>query len=824
MRPGRLAATLCLGLAFLVGGLGVPAAVGQTDPGAVGPLAVTREEYNFGDTAFVPPSGGFPGVEVRASVHYPTALTGGPFPFVVLLHGRHATCQQGGTAFLQWPCTPPRTSIESFKGYDYFSSVLASHGYIVISISANGINAFDNGVFDLGAQARAELTQHHLDRWQTFSTAGGAPFGTKFVGKVDLANVGTMGHSRGGEGVVRHFLHNASLASPYGIRAVFPLAPVDFNRPVINNVPLKVLLPYCDGDVSDLQGVHFFDDARYNVPGDTAAKHYVLVMGANHNFYNTVWTPGSGYAGTSDDWGFRGDPFCDAGSASRLTAAQQRGTGLAYMAGFFRRYLGGETAFDPMLRGDVAPPPSAMTTDLHLSYHAPAALRRDVNRLLTAAELTTNTLGGAASQSGFTPYDLCGGEFPQPQHCLSFASASQQPHTTPSARAPGVRGLSQLRGGWSALTAQYTNELPPGFRDVSPFGVLQFRVSVNFEDGRNPFGAPRDFSVRLVDGTGAVASVTVGSVSSGLYYPPGSVSPVPKVILNTVRIPLTAFGAVDLTDIRSVQFRFNQSASGALLISDIAFADGEGGPPAAGPNLMVTAVSNPPAVVVLKEKFSVTDTTANVGDSAAGESRNRYYFSTDMARGAGDKRLTGTRSVPALGPGGTSSGGRMVTVPGNTTLGTYFLIACADDFLAVLESDEGDNCLASATQVEVRAPDLAVTALTNPPASRARGGSFGITDTVTNQGNAAAGPTTNRYYLSADQKKGAGDTLLTGTRGVPGLAAGAGSSGPATLTVPGTAPTGAFFLLGCADDLKQVAESDEKDNCTASTTTVTITP
>ena len=81
-----------------------------------------------------------------------------------------------------------------------------------------------------------------------------------------------MGHSRGGEGVVRHYVLNNSLGAPYGIKAVFPLAPVDFNRFVVNNAALDVLLPYCDGDVSDLQGVHFYDDARYNVPGDHGAE------------------------------------------------------------------------------------------------------------------------------------------------------------------------------------------------------------------------------------------------------------------------------------------------------------------------------------------------------------------------------------------------------------------------------------------------------------------------------------------------------------------------------------------------------------------------
>ena len=98
--------------------------------------------------------------------------------------------------------------------------------------------------------ARGELMQAHLDKWQTFSTVGGAPFGTQFVDQVDMQNVGTMGHSRGGEGVVRNFQINQALGSPYGIKAVLPLAPVDFFRPVINKVAQSVILPVCDGDVS----------------------------------------------------------------------------------------------------------------------------------------------------------------------------------------------------------------------------------------------------------------------------------------------------------------------------------------------------------------------------------------------------------------------------------------------------------------------------------------------------------------------------------------------------------------------------------------------
>jgi len=363
------------------------------------------------------------------------------------------------------------------------------------------------------------------------------------------------------------------------VRAVLPLAPVDFSRFVINNVALSVVLPYCDGDVNDNQGVHFYDDARYNVAGDGSPKHTIQVMGANHNYFNTVWTPGLFPAGGADDWGFTSggstDPQCGTGAGNhRLTAAQERGVGLAYISAVMRAYAGGETQFLPYLTGEAAPPPSAQTTDLHVSYHAPdtAATRRDVNRLLTSTNLTTNTLGGATTQSGLTPHDLCGGDSPEPQHCLpSTQSTARQPHTVASARS-SARGLSQLRTGWSATTANYSNALPLGSRDVSGFRWLTFRVSVNFSDTRNPAGIGQNFSVVLTDGAGATSSVTVASFSDVLFYPPGSVGPVPKVLLNTARIPVSAFSGVNLSDIRTVQFKFDQSPSGALLVSDVAFA------------------------------------------------------------------------------------------------------------------------------------------------------------------------------------------------------------------------------------------------------------
>jgi len=371
-----------------------------SDPGSPGPFAVTTQEYNLGNLAFRPTDSPWAtsGIELTGEIKAPTNLGKTAHPVIVLLHGRHGVQYNPVTGAVlglgpgnpnPWPPAAGFLSIPSYKGYEYLADNLASQGYVVVSIGANGINAWDNSAADAGALARAQLLERTLNILSDLNQDGvirprasdathpgtdlftgtSSPFGTRFVGKLDLQNVGLMGHSRGGEGVVRGYLLNQSLGSPYGIKAVFALAPIDFLNEQINNVPFAVLLPYNDGDVNNLQGAHFLDDSRYNAPGDTGPKFSIEVIGANHNLYNTVWTPGlfptagapDGFGGTADDWfdfipGATTDPIFGQGAGSKkLTPAQEQGTGLAYMSAFFRTYLGGETKFLPILTGDAAP-------------------------------------------------------------------------------------------------------------------------------------------------------------------------------------------------------------------------------------------------------------------------------------------------------------------------------------------------------------------------------------------------------------------------------------------------------------------------------------
>jgi hypothetical protein len=534
---------------------GLEATKTMPNPGAGGPLAVTRSVYDFGDQVFQPSDLGAK-VELTADVHYPTDLPGGPYPLVVFMHGNHTTCYKGLRATFQWPCKRGWEPLPNYAGYDYIADALASHGFVVASISANGVNVHGGRVRDTGMRQRGELLDRHLDLWKEWSTTGGEPFNATFVDKVDMTRIGTMGHSRGGEGVVWHKIVDEERPDPYGVDAVLALAPVDFTRAKINEAAFSVILPYCDGDVSDLQGMHFFDDSRYAVPGDPTPKHTVTAFGANHNFFNTVWSPGQGYPGAFDDGRW-------SECTNRLSQPQQRRLGRAYVAGFFRRYLADEADLDPMWSGAAAPASIAPARTL-VSYLAPDTPRHrlDLARFMSAEELSTGINGTNVSGSGLSLFGWCANTFRVP--CVPGRAAFRDVH---------LPGLHEGLMGWSNHKGVLRLELAEDREDVSSFETFQFRAVVNPGYPANGGLDYQDLTVALIDNSGNSDEMFASEVGNeALDFPLTGRRLRGHVILNQVRFPLDGFEGVDLGDLQAVEIRFDRTRRGVLNLADVAFS------------------------------------------------------------------------------------------------------------------------------------------------------------------------------------------------------------------------------------------------------------
>ncbi|NPC97263.1 Ig-like domain-containing protein [Nocardioides sp. zg-DK7169] len=605
----------------------------SADPAAKGSYAWTESIYKFGDQAIdLAAIGGVRG-ELEGKVYLPT--TGGPRPTVLLLHGRHTSCYgTGPTHNNRWPCaTAPdnelRMSIPSYAGYDGTAQALASHGYAVVSISANAINSNDNQLAaDRGAVARGQLLLDTLemlrkanagekvafhdewtDRTLTLDEAlvegarsyelrregfvNGAPdldqvTAADLVGRFDLSSIGMMGHSRGGEGVTAAATLNQGLDTPWAIESILPLAPVDFGRMTVPNVPMNVVLPYCDGDVSNQQGQHMLDDSRYAF-GDDVLRSGTWVMGANHNFFNTAWTPGEYKYSVSDDWSNsaarRTEAICGtdpsvAGTSIRLSPSEQYELGNAYMTAWFRATLGGEERFLPLFDGSGTVPASLDGADVRTVATAPSSARSTIASFEKASSLVrpvgSATAAPCASMGARTTVQSLAA-------CSTSLASAQLPHWTPATNGGNVPATPVTRFSWTGANGQLRVSVPAARRDAGAYDRLSVKLAAD-----ETVETATDLVLSVVDGAGRTFSAPVSELNPyALVRMPTSTSSaatstLKKIVLQQVNVATADLAAagLDVANLREVRFAAAPGAEqGAAYLSDLAFESSSVGTP-----------------------------------------------------------------------------------------------------------------------------------------------------------------------------------------------------------------------------------------------------
>ncbi|GLX69140.1 hypothetical protein MU1_34850 [Paenibacillus glycanilyticus] len=205
----------------------------------------------------------------------------GPFPLVLMVHGNHL--------------------MEDFSdaGYDYLGKLLASRGFIAISVDENFLNYSTwSGIPDNDFQVRAWMLLKHIQQIQTFSEEQG----NAFYNRVDFSNIALIGHSRGGQAVAMAadrdtwFDADRTLESlnngQVRIQTVIALAPtdktIDNKSAKLTDVNYLTLQGARDGDVNDFYGDRQYIRSSFT-PDSGYMKASVYLSEANHSRFNTEW-------------------------------------------------------------------------------------------------------------------------------------------------------------------------------------------------------------------------------------------------------------------------------------------------------------------------------------------------------------------------------------------------------------------------------------------------------------------------------------------------------------------------------------------------------
>lgn len=530
-------------------------------------------------------------------IMYPAQGSGSPpsvdptlasYPVALFEHGRHRNCDDDGSGpGLTGSYEPPgacsaANRIPSHQGYDYIMERLASHGIIAVSIDTAEIQ-HDNGAWNYDVRGR--LILKWLDILRDWNDNGTDPWGGIFQGKLNMSKIALSGHSRGGEGVVAAEYLNDTWPTPHSIVAINAIAPTDQNSlDAITYIPDEaayyLILGTRDGDLDKMKGMRTYDRTYPQGAPDRDDKMLATIYGANHNYFNTIWTD-SAALGSPNPWSGSLDdadaPYTvvAAPGAYVMPAADQRQAALTSIAAFFRRYLQRDLdpsldAYKEIFTGRVKP--AAVQNDqVYWTYQDKERIavddfeqrppNVDENSLCDDTIPIPNC--GTTSNSGFSAVDE------------AWFNYDATDYTTPPPLPPKDSSFYHdtlgLKLSWAAA-GTYESELLGGL-DVSTYTHLTFRAAKKVT-GPVTTGPGVNLMVDVEDGSG-----------NNAHWPlrTDQLDPIPhpyprsvysnQALLTGVRIPLRKFqqhnSDVDLTDL--VKIIITTEGSGVVGIDDIEF-------------------------------------------------------------------------------------------------------------------------------------------------------------------------------------------------------------------------------------------------------------
>lgn len=643
---------------------------------AIGPFNAVDSEYRFeakidedvlGDRA----------TEVWAHVWRPAQFYRTTHPVLLFLHGNHATCgswagdvrRDSSCAYTSsGTCPAGMEVVPNHMGYSYIAEHLATWGYVVVSINANrGITCGRGNATDGGLNlARGRLVLKHLEilsKWNNGDAADDVypmPDALKDLqGRLDFDNVGLMGHSRGGEGVRAAYVQYrdqgsvwpAKILEPVTFSGIFEIGPVDGQTSRTLDAPgtaWAVLLPMCDGDVSNLQGMKPFDRMLDGAPEATPApKAMFAAWGTNHNFFNLQWME-------SDSSGCNGEGHEAIFQRETSDAlSDQVKVGLSSMAAFFRAHVGPmahrvfNRTFDPL----YALSPALLGITSYERAYADTTSAEGRKQLQAFKHKDDELLPvdpAAPEGETYAPY--------APTNVtVKIGSVSEHDTVLRAAQlswSPAEGEAASFETVWAA---------PGAGVDLTDMAYLGLRVSRR-KDELNPI-TPTDFSLQLVGADGKVSSpVAVGDYAT-LVGPVGG-GWGQHYVLQSVRVPLERFAGLELGAVRGVRLVFDRTPTGAIYVADIS-AGKELGPSPATPPAANDAGTQPvgddvpPGNPTVHNAGNANNAIVDVvEDPTSDETTLRFYSDARFWIGdtlpsllIGDKRFT--LSTPAVG--GTDS-------------------------------------------------------------------------------------------------------------------------------------------------------------------------
>lgn len=440
-------------------------------------------------------------------------------PVVILLHGAH----------------PIRSAAENRYdlGFSYLVDQLADAGYLALSMNV-GINySFENGE-PMGCERTVQVVEQQSDLLRRAIEGETGIFPCDLKNKGDLDRVILVGHSRAGYDI----FEVAARAEGLGVQGLVSAAPA-LVSPLsceLADVPVGIIIPQYDGDVTSLDGGTLFDQLEHT-PQRSSGTDLIYLKNGNHGGFSTALV--------------RPDPFADRETLPLVMEPERQQAFFgAYVLDFLESVL--ETGKTPL---EAEPTLEGMYGDF------PVMLRVDAG----------GTVLYQASGDSVKALETSGVAAEAENACSTLD------HTAEAFRIPGSFLRYDLtRLSWDSAAASVRI---PVSADLRQAVYLQMDLAQDSGDQRNR-RTDQSLTVTLRDAGGREASVKAEAGTPALAWQEGTVERIPVAgrkdllqystftPLGTLRLDTAAFSGVDLGRITQITLTFDQP-SGSIMLREI---------------------------------------------------------------------------------------------------------------------------------------------------------------------------------------------------------------------------------------------------------------